>query len=113
MGEVHSEAFSMDFIYLLFYCPIGISPMINLDRFPWESQLQQCHSTQPTVHAEFFSACIISMTLMWTIGSLKHICDLFSCMYTWEEPLVIVSSRGLLLDVGSAQNFDSWTIHSQ
>ena len=38
--------------------------------FPGESQLQQGHTTQPTVHAGCFSVCIIHQTLTWTTGSL-------------------------------------------
>ena len=38
--------------------------------FPRESQLQQCHATQPTVHAGCFNVSIIHKTLTWTMGSL-------------------------------------------
>ena len=38
--------------------------------FPRESQLRQSRATQPTVHAECFSASIIHRTLTWLVGWL-------------------------------------------
>ena len=58
------------FVFEQLYCPSGISPMGSSGCLPCESQLQQRHTTQPTVHAGCFSVSIIHQTLTWTMGSL-------------------------------------------
>ena len=50
--------------------PMGFLPWEIQVAFPWESQHQQSHTIQPTVHAGCFSATIIHQNLTWTTGFL-------------------------------------------
>ena len=61
------------FYFLIFptvFVPMGLLPWEIQDAFPGESQLQESHTTQPTVHAECFSVSLNHHTLTWTRGSL-------------------------------------------
>ena len=60
------------FTYFLnnFIVPRGFLPWENRVAFPGESQPRQDRATQPRVHAECFSVCMIHRTLTWTTGSL-------------------------------------------
>ena len=54
-----------------FIVPVGFLPWKIWAAFPGESLLQQSHSTQPTVYAEYLSVSIIHRTLTWTTGSFN------------------------------------------
>ena len=49
---------------------MGFLPWELRVAFFGESQLRQSRATQPTVHAECFSASMFHRTLTWTTGSL-------------------------------------------
>ena len=61
-------------LFLFFYScivPLGFSTLEIRVAFPGESQLQQGHTTQSTVHAGCFSVSIKHWTLTWTTRSLN------------------------------------------
>ena len=63
----------MPFHFISFYnciVPLEFLPWEIWATFPGESQLQQSHTTQATVHAKCFSVSIIQQTLTRTTGSL-------------------------------------------
>ena len=51
--------------------PVGFLPWEIPVAFPWENRLQHCRTTQPWVHAGYFSVSIIHHTLTWTTASLR------------------------------------------
>ena len=67
--------FSLCFWFFIFYffnnriVLVGLLPWKIQVAFPKESQLQQSHATQPTVHAGCFGVSIIRQILTWTTGS--------------------------------------------
>ena len=100
-------------LFCLFFC-FWYNSIVLLRYLPWESWSlstgkASCssHATQPTVHARLISVSIIHQFLTWTTWVLANTCDLSVCLCTYRGPWFIVLSKGLLLDIESAQSFDS------
>ena len=89
--------------------PMGFLPWETWVAFSRESQLQQSHITQPTVHAGCFSFAIIPLTLTWTTGSLTCTQTL---MHAIAHGGVWANIRESALKVGSGRKIPCCTRES-